>query len=80
MLGKREKEHKWKHIREDVLHEEHLESSGRVVLEVNFHVLRSIDIENALSEGQWKVLRHISKVRLIETGKQIRVLPSSSRN
>lgn len=52
MLGKREKEHKWKHVREDVLQEKHLDSSDRVVLEVNFHVLRSIDIENALSEGQ----------------------------
>lgn len=52
MLGKREKENKWEHIREDVLHEEHLDSPCRVVLEVNFHVLRSIDIENALSEGQ----------------------------
>lgn len=52
MLGRREKEHKWKYIREDVLQEEHLDSSGRFVLEVNFHVLRSIDIENALSEGQ----------------------------
>lgn len=51
MQGKREKEHKWKK-REDVLHEEHLDSSRRVVLEVNFHVLRSIDIENAFSEGQ----------------------------
>lgn len=52
MLGKREREHKWKHVREDVLQEKHLDSSDRVVLEVNFHVLRSIDIENALSEGQ----------------------------